>query len=117
MDDLVSKNESEPTVERSEAVHSGHKFKVTAPMELAVSADITVEATNYSKAGPLAEKILRGRAFAERLHNILEHHIVKVPIVADTEVEVCLESVLLDWPPTATWWRMIEAPEQGSSGV
>lgn len=78
-----------------------------------------MEAANDTEAGSLAEKILRGRAFTERVHKILEHHIIKVPISPNSEAEVCLESVLLNWPPTPTWWKMVdlqvEAQEQGIS--
>jgi hypothetical protein len=82
------------------------RFRVRAGVSLQAAAEVVIKACTPEEADRLAEGILQGRPFAEQLHKILEHHTLRVPSQPGQHVDVRLESVLLDWPPEATVWKM-----------
>lgn len=87
---------------------ANRSFKVYAAVSLQAAAEVVVKASTPEEAGRLAESILQGRPFTEQLHKTLEHHTLSVPSQPGQHVDVRLESVLLDWPPEATVWKMTE---------
>jgi hypothetical protein len=84
------------------------RWRVLANVTVPLAAQVEVEAICPWQADGVVTRVLQGRPFTENLHKLLQRNVLIVPESQEQQLKVCLESVLLDWPPEAIVWDIIE---------
>ena len=91
-------------------------FRVKAHLEVPVSSELVLAAVSPEEAMEMAQTILKGDSIAGHFHNLIDARTVGVPIQRNEQVDVRLESVLLDVAVGVFVWEIVDLGSGDSYG-
>jgi hypothetical protein len=90
------------------ALQTPNRFRVLANLTIPVGAEVILQASSPKEAQEQTESLLMDSSFVGQLHKIIASRTISLLMQSNQQIDIHVESVLLDCPPEVMVWDMVD---------